>query len=294
MIIKKYEIINNKANKNIKIALFSDIHLSKTFKLKRFKQILNNLKENKPNYICITGDIVDKTNILDSKEYKNLLLDFLKKLGKISPTYITLGNHDCLRKENKKYKKENNAFWTKELQKLKKYNVFLLMNEIKTLENINFISYITPYEYYYKNKKKDSKEILIKDLSNKKELFNQDNKKLNILLFHDPYYITNKEVIDKLKNIDIILSGHMHNGLIPNIIDKIFPKNRGLIAPNRKLYPDNARGIKKIKYKEKEINLIISGGITKISETSPKILHFVDNLYKPQIEYLTIKNQKTN
>lgn len=288
MIIKKYEIINNKANKDIKIALFSDIHLSKTFKLKRFKQILNNLKENKPNYICITGDIVDKTNILDSKEYQNLLLDFLKKLGKISPTYITLGNHDCLKKENKKYKKENNAFWTKELQKLKKYNVFLLMNEIKTLENINFISYITPYEYYYKNKKKDSKEILIKDLSNKKELFNQDNKKLNILLFHDPYYITNKEVIDKLKNIDIILSGHMHNGLIPNIIDKIFPKNRGLIAPNRKLYPDNARGIKIIKHKTNLITLIISGGITKISETSPKILHFIDYLYRPQIEYLTI------
>ena len=288
MIIKNYIINNKKINKDIKIALFSDIHLSKTFKIKRLKQILESIKENKPDYICIPGDIVDKTNALDKEEYQTILLEFLKKLGQISPTYITLGNHDYLKKENQKYKEEYNIFWEKVVKKLRKYNVYLLINESIESKKINFTSYIPPYSYYYKSKNKNPIKMLTKDLDNKKDLFNLDDNKLNILLFHDPYYIANKEVIDKLNKIDIILTGHMHNGLIPNIIDKIFPKNRGLIAPNRNLYPDNARGIKIIKHKMKEITLIISGGITKISETSPKILHFIDYLYRPQIEYLTI------
>lgn len=81
----------------------------------------------------------------------------------------------------------------------------------------------------------------------------------------------------------------MHNGMITKLLDNIFPKNRGVVAPNKKLYPDNARGIKKVKINKKEITLIISGGITKIQETAPKVLHFANHLYDSQIETITIK-----
>ena len=77
--------------------------------------------------------------------------------------------------------------------------------------------------------------------------------------------------------------------MVFSVIDGIFPKNRGIIAPNKSLYPDNARGIKKVKIDNKEITLVISGGITKLSKSSVKLLHFGDYIYRPQIEYLMIK-----
>ena len=63
MITKNYNINNNKIKKDIKIAILSDIHYSDTFKLKRMNQILKKLEQNNPDYICISGDIIDKTNI---------------------------------------------------------------------------------------------------------------------------------------------------------------------------------------------------------------------------------------
>lgn len=292
MITKNYNINNNKIKKDIKIAILSDIHYSDTFKLKRMNQILKKLEQNNPDYICISGDIIDKTNILDKKDKREILIDFFKKIGKIAPTYMTLGNHDYLRKVKIKYKNDYNNFWSNQVKKLNENNIFLLVNETKEDKELNFISYVPPYNYYYNKEKSSSKEILIKDLKDKIKTFNISNKKTNILLFHDPVYIPDNDILKDLKDIDIVITGHMHNGMLPNILDNIFPKNRGLIAPNRKLYPDNARGIKTINIDNKEINLIISGGITKLSETSPKILHFGDYLYPPQIEYLTIKTIK--
>jgi len=148
---------------------------------------------------------------------------------------------------------------------------------------------VPSFTYYHNPKNEESSNILIEDFN--KNINKIDNNKLNILLCHSPIKILTKEVIkniENLKNIDIVLSGHMHNGMIPNILDKVFPKNKGLIAPNRTLYPDNARGIKKITVDNKKITLLISGGITKIQDSAPKIFHFANFFYKPQLEYIKI------
>ena len=109
MITKNYSIKINKTKKDRKIAIVSDIHYTNNFNKKTFDEIIKNLKTNQPDYICIPGDIVDKSNVLDYQT--NTLIDFFKTLGTIAPTYITLGNHDYLRKENKKYKEEYHSFW---------------------------------------------------------------------------------------------------------------------------------------------------------------------------------------
>ncbi len=95
-----------------------------------------------------------------------------------------------------------------------------------------------------------------------------------------------------MKLINLILAGHIHNGMLPNFISKMLPNNIGLIAPNKSLFPDNARGIVTKQIDDHEIVMIINGGVTKIQETAPKILHFADNLYNPQIDYIKIKEAK--
>ena len=286
MITKNYSISTSKINKSITICLFSDIHYTNTIKLSKLNEIKESIVNNKPDYICIPGDVIDNTNILDnSVKYFNLM-NFLKEIGELAPVYISLGNHDTLKITNKTHQYDNNKFWN---QDLTKYNINILKNEIKENKNIRFIGYNPSYNYYYNKEKKESLEILIKDFRKKIKEF--DNKKLNILLCHSPINIINKELynnINSYKNIDIILSGHMHNGMIPKAIDNIYPKNRGIIAPNRTLFPDNARGIKNIKIDNKEINLIISGGVNKIQKCAPKILQLGNVFFETQIEYIKI------
>lgn len=293
MIIKKYHITNSKITKNLTIAIFSDIHYSNNYNHKKLEKILKSLKDNPPNYICIPGDIVDNSNILDDKENQVKILTFFKQLGKIAPTFISLGNHDNTRLENNITKKENHIFWKNQFKNLKKDNIYLLNNEIYENDKIRIIGFVPEFNYYHNKQKEELIEVLIKNFNQK--IPKIDNKKINVLICHSPIKMLDKEAIEsinQLKYIDIVISGHMHNGMVPNILDKIFPKNRGIISPNKKIYPNNARGIKTVQTTNKEITLIISGAITKIPQSVIKILQLGNCLYKPQMEYLKITKNK--
>ena len=71
---KKYEF---KSTENIKIVHISDIHFSDNFNLKNLDLILENIKMQNPDYICITGDLIDKTNIKNESIEK--YIDWLKQ-----------------------------------------------------------------------------------------------------------------------------------------------------------------------------------------------------------------------
>ena len=116
--------------------------------------------------------------------------------------------------------------------------------------------------------------------------------KYNILLCHSPVNVLDDEVLEKTKllsNIDLILSGHMHNGMVPPILEKIWKGNSGIITPSKKLYPKakTTRGIIK---KQNKV-LIISGGITKLSFSSPEILHPFNEFYPMNMEIIDIEKK---
>ena len=69
--------------------------------------------------------------------------------------------------------------------------------------------------------------------------------------------ITNKT---NLKNIDLVLCGHMHGGLMPRFLRKIF-KNSGIINPSKRLFPKNVYG----KLSKEDSTIIITSGITIVS-----------------------------
>ncbi len=75
------------------IAHFSDIHYSKHFDDKILDELSFKLKELTPNYICITGDIIDNLGITYEKEMTKLL-NFLDDLSKDFKLIISLGNND--------------------------------------------------------------------------------------------------------------------------------------------------------------------------------------------------------
>ena len=88
---------------------------------------------------------------------------------------------------------------------------------------------------------------------------------------------------EKLSSYDLILSGHMHNGCIPPIIDELVKNNRGIIAPNKKIFPKNARGISIVgNY------AVVSSGITKLSRSAPLILRMFNFIFPMSIHELII------
>lgn len=258
-----YEI-SKKNNK--KICLLSDIHLARRYDYNLLLKVYDNIKENKPDYICISGDLIDDASLLNDKVIYNRLTKFLSYLATIAPVLFVSGNHDVGIYNLPSYKKFNNCY-----KDVKLKNVYYLNNKNIEFKDINFVGLNESFEFY---KKREKEKYL--ELNNIDKLIKKD--KYNILLFHSPYCIKNVF----FKQFDLILCGHMHNGLVPSKLDKIF-KNRCLITPY--FLPFSSRERKQIKLSEKT-NVIISGGIIKISPVNR--IDYFNKFFDSHIEYVYI------
>ena len=278
--IKEEIFYSNKIEKDIKIAIIADIHYYPKYNTKILTNIINQIKTNKPDYLIIAGDILDKSNY----EYQGLL-EFLKELTKYTKIIMTLGNHDIYyRLKRKKSIEEINNNFINDLASLNK--IYLLRDNTFIENKICFYGFDLDYEYYYRKKEK------ITDFINKVDKLNTklDSNNYNITIFHSPvniYEYINKYTDSNLAKSDFIISGHMHNGCLPycftNIINKTFKINHSLISPNRHLFPDYSQGrVYKIR------DGIIYEGISKLSKSSV-LLHKLDFLYHKKVKFITIK-----
>lgn len=274
MIKNKFYKINDLGKR---ICLISDIHYSTDYDLNIFDEIIDNIKSNRPDYICIPGDVVDDVTVL--YENPDILTEFIKKLSLIAPTIITKGNHD----ETKFIKHEHNYLTNEEyfmnLNTIE--NVYYLDNKTLVRDNITFTSLNLSYGYY--NNYNENYELFKKEMNKKINKINP--MKYNILLCHTPIHVfkNNEDIVNRF---DLILSGHMHNGLVFDFLDK--KGNFGFVGPFRSFFPKNARGkITKI-IDNKEKNLIISGGIIKFAHNSPKFFHKLNKLYPISIDYIDV------
>lgn len=179
-----------KAPKELKIVHISDIHF-RHFGA-REKKLIASLKEISPDYIFITGDLLDWTT-------ENLFLteDFLKKLSFVAPgrIYGVYGNHEH---RNKRISQIKAVF--------KKSGLKILENESVFLEE-SF--YLIGADDPHSNRD---------DL--KKALSGVENQYPKILLAHSPGVFKKIEQ----KNI-LILAGHTHGGQIniPILTEFVFP-----------------------------------------------------------------------
>lgn len=281
--IHKDTIYNSKAKKDINLIHFADIHFNKSTSTKKLDKIKEEIYKNNPDYIVISGDIIDNHEITKDKLRIKKLLLFLTNLANFTKVIISLGNHDIYVQEDLKF--------FKNINELK--NIYVLNNDIYVDETI-FISGITlPNKYYYNITKEESKEILIEHLKKHKKLITDLPTELpKVSLIHSPIKLTDKEVLLHLNEYDLLLSGHTHDGMVPKILDKFFKSNTGLIAPNKKLFPEVARGKIINHVQNKDITLIINGAITKLSMHSAKILNKLNFIYNIDINKITISNKK--
>ena len=286
MIKKRYQETSKKLIKNKKIFLISDLHIGIGFNIKKLDKIKKEIEKEIPNYICIPGDIIDNTNIIKDKE--DIVINFLKDISTNTKVIISLGNHDVCRlirdKKGKRWEYDKRDDFFNKIRNIK--NVYLLENEIYTDKDICFIGLSLSYEYY----KITGESINILEKEFNALNIKIDKNKYNVLLCHSPHRLTNERIIKTkiMKDIDLILSGHMHNGMVHPIMELIWKGNKGIITPTKELFPKAkvTRGIIKLNDK----NLIISGGITKLSNSSAYIISPLNCLYPMNIEIININN----
>ena len=279
---------------NISIKTFGDLHYFKNFDDRKLELISENLSLEELEYLCLAGDIIDSTDFLKThKEKSEKLLLWLESLGQKCKTFVNLGSHDfttCYFKQGKEDFPE--GYW-KEANSIS--NVYVSHYEpYYEDEKVIVYSLELPYEYYFNNTGNESKEFLIHklDFMSKytKYLNSLNNSKVKILIVHSPIYMTDPKVISYIKEFDFIFCGHMHNGMVFPIIDDLISNNKGIIAPNKTLFPDNARGSKVINVNGHQIHLIINGGITKLQESAGFLGHF-NGFYPMSIDKVNV-NQR--
>lgn len=282
--MKNIEIVKDilsskKLKKDITFIHIGDIHYNETTSAKKLEYIKYAIEDAHPDYIFITGDLLDRPKITKNKEKIKLLVSWLNSLGNIAKVFISLGNHDIILEEDYKFFNKLNDI----------NNIYVLNNQSYEDENVFISGFTLPTNYYYNIEKHEDEDALLETLQNNFNLVtNLPKKKYKVALIHSPILLSEKKVVEKLKEYDLILSGHMHNGLIPRILDKIIKNNYGLISPDKRFFAKNTRG----KIKTKYYTIIITGGITKLSPSSTKILSKLNGLYPISINKITVKGEK--
>lgn len=241
-VIKK--TYNLKSNIDTKVVLISDIHYYNKDDIKQLNKVAKKIQTINPKYICISGDLIDESNINDEEEFIN----WLNRLSNIAKVIISLGNHEFYINKYKKIYGLNEKLFNK-IKAIK--NLYLLDNQNKIIDNINFIGLTLPIKYYMTGEK-DCFYKYLKHIKTYKKYY-------NVLLCHSPVDIVDKDILSKL-DVNLILCGHMHGGITPKILRSIL-KNRGLVSPKLKLFPKVCYGHLKIK----NTDIIITSGITVIS-----------------------------
>lgn len=238
-----------------KIAHLSDIHNTKNQRLR--KQIIHQLRKEKPQMIAITGDLVDsrKTDIHES-------LVFIDEIQGIAPIYYVAGNHE-----------HRLADLDELLKGLRDRGVIildsqaLLVTDSKTQESLQIMGVFDPW---FLNSQ------LVDEGERVKEAVAQTrwNPKLfTIFLSHRPELLADYAEI----GAELVLSGHAHGGQIRiHFIG-------GLVAPDQGLFPKYTEGL----HQTKNTRLIISRGIGN------SILPYRIN-NQPELIIIQLHRQSTN
>lgn len=217
---------------NVKIVFMSDIHGEEYGDGNC--EVTELAEAQKPDIIAVTGDLINRD--ADEKEIESMCA-FMKTLTKIAPTYFTIGNHEA------DYVSENGD---EVLERIRDTGAIVLDCEYEDL-TINGTTFrlggMSQVAYYGGDGKYDPKaEPFLTEYCN--------TELPKVMLSHRPEAFAYKQACDDW-NVDLILSGHTHGGLVR------LPIIGGLVAPIQGLFPDFYYG----EYTEYNSKIIITSGL---------------------------------
>lgn len=228
-----------------KILAISDIHFSGPITPNQ-SRTLNFAKHTNPDLIVITGDIINNTHVLENDENKKVIREWFAELGKVAPVFVSLGNHDFFREAEspvkvgrRKYRYEyvEKSPLIKCLADIK--NIHILDGSASYTEHSFVFGLSLPTDYYDapSHSGQEKKESLLKSLDEHIEnLRNLPPDKAKILLVHSPTFLTDPDIKARLSEFDLVFAGHMHNGMVPPVLQEIWRGRRGVITATKSFF----------------------------------------------------------
>ena len=228
----KYTIGNPDLPKSFygyKIVHLSDLHNAEFGK--NNKNLINVIKEEKPDAVFVTGDTIDGfyTNI-------QIPIDLFKEILKICDIYLVVGNHEI--------RSDTNTYF-EFLDKLSEIGVIVLKDNSTHIERngekIQVIG-LNDASSYKANYNDNYKEEIVETINN------LDSKNhFTVLLSHHPELFN--EYIKT--NVDLVFSGHAHGGQVR------LPFIGGIIAPEQGLFPKYDAGV----FTENKTTMVVNRGL---------------------------------
>ena len=281
-------------SKSLKIAVISDIHFSRLVKTLKLRAIIKQFELARPDYIFITGDLVDTLECVDFLSERERFLSFLKNLTDISSVrkmIVSLGNHDFYRtsEDKKGWLIVRDKEFLKSLREVP--NLVLLDDEVYQDDDIFCFGYTQKKSYYtedgvnFAENAEAQLEDLTKTLANLPE---PPADKLKFALIHAPTHLQTPDIEFLLQPFDYVLSGHMHNGIVPPVLDELWLSQKGIISPTKKLFSGTCRHTLET-YDDK---LIVVGPVTTF-HAHLGLLEKLNVFYPTYLTYLEISDKKT-
>jgi predicted MPP superfamily phosphohydrolase len=297
----RYRTYRKSLKRPLKFFLISDLHYSNLVKNLTLRALIDAAKKRQPDYICIAGDLIDCQEEVQVKAQRERLLAWLSQLAKIAPVLIVPGNHDFYRKSphfksglsrKNHWLSDDNPEFFGSLRQIK--NVHFLHNEVYEDNRIFVLGFAPSPAYYQLDRDEEhassllhpgteDKSILLRDLQNlPAELrTNLPKHKIKLALIHSPLYLHDQEVTNLLQEFDYFISGHMHNGVVPPILNELWKSDRGIVGPGKTMLPDHVR----LRVKDPADKNIVLGAITTIQKCA-KPLSFLNAAFPVNIAEL--------
>lgn len=243
-----------KETKGLKVLVLSDLHIFTEKDIKQVEKFLDKIKNNNYDAIYLVGDIIDSTNVLKLFDsVTGRLLELIAFLGHIAPTYIVYGSHDlAYRSIYNTWLNDKSTFENEFLNKISGYhNINVLENETRSLkEGTGYtISGYNPTLVYALNTPDGNEKILLREKC--KFLTELSSDKTNTVLCHYPQAIMNLHKAGILKNANLSVTGHNHNGCtqfkfipVEFFLDLFRQNNRGLITPGKSIKLEDTKNLR--------------------------------------------------
>lgn len=257
--IQSFEIKSSKLPDNIdelKLVVLADLH--DACYGENNEKLLFRINELSPDLIIISGDMIIGKKNYNSKNAINLI----NELCKTYKVYMGFGNHEMRVSLYDKY----GDVWDTFLKSVDNRLVLLDNDYITYVEDNNSINIwglnINP-DYY--------KRFIIPPMDNdylNHTLGDIDINNYNILIAHNPNYFENYVTW----GADLILSGHIHGGMIR------LPILGGMLSPMIRFFPKYDKGL----YEKDGKCMVLSGGLGNHTYKFR-----VNNI--PEVNYIVIK-----
>ena len=230
--VTNYTVPLDNVQGDVKIVFLSDLHCEEYGE--NNAELLAIVNAQSPDIIALPGDLFNRES--DDAEIDKVC-KFISQLPQIAPTYFSIGNH-----ETDYIAESENSI----LEKVRNTGVTVLecAYEDLTVNGTTFrIGGVSELAYKGADDKYDpAAEMFLTDYC--------DTKLPTVLLSHRPEAFCFKDAC-KEWNVDLILSGHTHGGLVR------LPVIGGLVAPIQGLFPDVYYG----EYEFYNTKMIVTSGL---------------------------------